>query len=138
MLISDSRLKTTYSGPELFEWEGECLGRRKKPPSSNSMRAWRMESALSISAGSFASRSGTWEDPLGGLEVDCDPGGLGGTGQWGVGWGMRVQEPELTSLGSDGMMLLGQPHRTCQQAESEVSWGLEASLAITRARISTP
>lgn len=34
-------------------------------------------------------------------------------------------------------MLFGQPDLTCQQLESEVSWGLEASLAITRACIST-
>ena len=112
------------------------MGRRKEPPSSNSVWAWRTESALSISVGALASRSGTWEDPLIGLEVDCDPGGLRGAGRWGAGRGMCVQEPELT--GSDGMMLLGQPHRTCQQAESEVSWGLEASLTITRACISTP
>lgn len=53
----------------------------------------------------------------------------------GLGVGFR-QELGIICLGLVGV-LLGQPDSTCQQLESEVSWGLGASSAIARARIST-
>lgn len=69
------------------------------------------------------------EAPRGVLEVDRNPGG-------GLGRPGGAQGLELICLGLVGM-LFGQPDLTCQQLESEVSWGLAASLAITRACIST-
>lgn len=43
---------------------------------------------------------------------------------------------QIICLGFVGV-LFGPPDGTCQQLQSEVSWGLEASLAITRACIAT-